>query len=278
MKRLLLGWVGVLLAGAALAAGPGGVRKRVEASMLVTGTIEVAPDGTVRRYTLDRQDRLPPVVTDVIGKNVRRWAFEPVLRDGKPVAAKAKMSLRLVARPLGDGDFEVGIRGAYFGERSSDVKGHLEPPRYPPAAVRARVAGTVYLLLRIDRAGRVDDAVARQVNLAVVASDTVLQRWRRLFAGACVEAARGWTFNPAAPDDERAYRIVRVPVAYHLHRWGADDRDTYGQWEGYVPGPLEPAPWFDARRMLTVGVDALPADGGIYGKPSLVLRTPLDRG
>jgi hypothetical protein len=38
----------LLLSGVALAAGPNEVRKRVQASMLVTGSIIVAPDGSVR--------------------------------------------------------------------------------------------------------------------------------------------------------------------------------------------------------------------------------------
>lgn len=63
MKHRLAGMAGVLFATAALAAGPGGVRGRMEASMLVTGTIAVAPDRSVSGYTLtDRTGSLrsPP--------------------------------------------------------------------------------------------------------------------------------------------------------------------------------------------------------------------------
>lgn len=277
MKRLLLGMLGLLLAGAALADGAGSVRKRVEGSMLVTGTIEVAPDGTVSGYRLDRPEKLPPVVIDLLGKSVPHWTFQPVLLQGRPVPAKARMSLRLGARPQGDGSYEVAIRGAYFGEPSSKIKGEMRAPGYPGAAIDARVAGTVYLLLRIDPAGKVSDAVAEQVNLEVVASDTVLKRWRRLFANVSIEAARRWTFNPVSPEEGAAYRVVRVPVAYRLHALGAAEPDTYGQWQAYIPGPVEPAPWLDAGKLLTGPADALPGDG-VYGQSELLLLTPLDHG
>ena len=277
MKRLLLGLLCLLLAGAALASGPT-VRERVEASMVVTGTIKVAPDGTVAGYTLDRAERIAPTVIEVIRKAVTRWTFEPVLLDGKPVIAKARMSLRLVARPIGEGRFEVGIRSAYFGEADHAMKRDMSTrPRYPEPAIYKRVQGTVYLALRIDRAGKVDDAFAEQVNLRVITSDTRLKRWRELLAESSLAAARHWTFAPAAADDARRYRVVRVPVAYALHEMGSSEPDLYGQWVGYVPGPIEPSPWFDADTMLSGRSDALPEDGGIYGKPSLSLRTPLDR-
>lgn len=54
MRRRLIGLFCALLSGAALAAGPGGVRKRIQASMLLTGTIVVAPDGSVRSYLIDK--------------------------------------------------------------------------------------------------------------------------------------------------------------------------------------------------------------------------------
>jgi len=195
MKRLLLGLSGLLLAGLASASGPS-IRDRVEGSMVVTGTITVAPDGTVGGYTLDRPERITPVAAEVIGKN---------------------------------------------------------------------------------RTGKVSDAVAEQVNLRVIAGDAVLRRWRKLFARSSTAAARQWTFAPAMPDDPEPYRFVRIPIVYGMPSMGTLMPDTYGQWIGYVPGPIEPVPWLDADKMLTRGSDSLAEDGGIYGKPSLSLRTPLDR-
>lgn len=276
MKRLLVGVVGLLLAGAALA-GVRSTRASVEASMLVTGTIGITPQGTVLAYTLDHPEKLPPAVADLIGKNVPRWMFEPVLRDGKPVAAKAKMSLRVVATPVSDGNFKLAVRSAYFGDPAQGLKTHeFIGPRYPMQAIRSRVEGTVYLVLRIDRAGKVTDEAAQQVNLRVIARDKEMEYWRGLFAKASLDAARQWTFTAADPSDHALYRDVRVPVSYQLtESFSTPRKPHYGQWEAYVPGPLEPVPWSDEDRMLTGGADALPGDG-VYGAPSLSLLTPLN--
>ena len=278
MKRWLLGTVGCLLAGTALAGGPRAVREQVEASMVVTGSIGVTPQGTVLAYTIDHPEKLPPLIVDLIGKDLPRWTFQPVLLDGKPVSAKAGMSLRLVARSAGDGKFQIGVRSAWFGDPGQGIKkDRMDPPRYPIQAVRGRVEGTVYLALRVDREGKVADAAAEQVNLRVIAGDNEMKHWRDLFAKATVEAAKAWTFTPAEASDHALYRDVKVPVAYGLSAGPIARRPVYGQWETYVPGPLEPVPWSDADRMLTGGVDALP-DDGVYGAPSLSLLTPLDHG
>lgn len=273
MKRWLLGWSVLLLAGACLASEPS-ARERVEASVLVDGTIGITPAGAVLAYTLDRPERLPPEVVATIAKNAPRWTFHPVLVDGKPVTAKAKMHLRLVASPRPDGSYELSIRSAYFGDKSTSItRATMPPPRYPQQAIRAHLGGSVYLALRIDRDGKVIDAMATQVNLDALASERVLQQWRQVFADASVRAARQWTFSPAAAG-EPLYRTVTTPVHYRIKEFGHGKTDSYGTWESYVPGPVEPAPWFDAGRMLSGGTDALPGDG-IYGPPSLSLLAPL---
>lgn len=276
MKRLLMGWLVLLLAGSAIGGSPA-PSERIEASRLVDGTIGITPTGTVLAYTLDRPERLQPVVKEAIAKSVPQWTFRPVLLDRKPVAAKAPMHLRLVASPRADGAYDIHIASAYFGDQSSSVmqRGEKVAPRYPAPALRARLGGTVYLLLRIDRDGHVAEAIARQVNLGAHASERVLTQWRALFAESPLRAARQWTFSPAATGDP-AYRIVTAPVRYELHELNARPKDAYGQWESYVPGPVEPAPWFDADNLLSAGTDAVPADG-IFSEPSLRLLTPLAR-
>jgi hypothetical protein len=276
MKHWLMGLCVLLLAGTCLA-GERSARERVEASTLVDGTIGITPEGKVLAYTLDRPEQLQPVVKEIVAKSVPQWTFQPVLVDGKPVAAKTKMHLRLVAVPQGDGNYQVSIRSAYFGDQSSSVK-HVQQaaPRYPEQAIRAHIGGTVYVMLRIDRDGKVTDAIATQVNLDAMASGRVLKQWRQVFAEASLRAARQWTFTPAGAG-EPDYRVVATPVSYWLEEAGQRRSDTYGRWETYVPGPIEPAPWFDAHRMLSAGADALPGDG-IYGQPSLSLISRLDRG
>ncbi|MDE3211170.1 MAG: energy transducer TonB [Pseudomonadota bacterium] len=280
MKRVALGVVALWLAGVALAAGPHAVRKRVQASMLVSGSITVAPDGTVKSDVIDHPDKLPAAVVSLIERNVPTWRFAAVVRDGRPVIAKAEMNLRIVARPIGSGNYSIGIEGANFHQRSpGQMRSAMrrEPPSYPRAAIRAGVTGTVYLVLRVDRQGKVADSAVEQVNIGEIASDPELARWRRILGDASLSAARRWTFAPCDPGKEAGapYRIARVPVTFNLHRFG-DPRpgEDYGHWKAYVPGPLEPVPWLD-QRMLSGGVDALP-DGGVYPvAQSLRLTTPL---
>jgi len=281
MKRGLLGVAGVLLAGVALAAGPYAVRKRVQASMLVSGSITVAPDGTVKSDVIEHPEKLPTPVVKLIEHSVPTWRFAPVVRDGQPVMAKAAMSLRIVAKPIGSGNFSISIEGANFNQPSPDQIASAkrrEPPVYPRAAIRAGVSGTVYLVLRVDRQGKVADAAVEQVNIGEVASDPELARWRRVLADASLDAARRWTFLPPGSGKDAAappYRIARVPIYFRLRRFGVPHPDEgYGSWRAYVPGPLQPVPWLD-HRMLSSGVDALP-DGGVYPvAQSLHLTTPL---
>lgn len=54
MKRILLGMLAMALSFSVMAAGPGAVRKTIESSMLLTGTIVVGPEGQVTEYAIDQ--------------------------------------------------------------------------------------------------------------------------------------------------------------------------------------------------------------------------------
>jgi hypothetical protein len=266
MKNWLAGLLCLVLSGAAVASGPGGVRKRVQASMVLTGTIVVAPDGSVRGYVIDHADKIEPQAMALISGTIPTWKFEQVLRGGHAVVAKAKMSLRVVAKPVGDGNYALSINGTHFGQNGpgEDISyKDRAQPIYPAQALRGRVAGTVYLVLRVGRQGQVEDAAAEQVNLAVVASDQALTQWRTILAKSALVAARKWTFNiPVSGEHHNeAYWIARVPVNYSLAIPGQPRVDNYGTWQSYVPGPKELVPWIEDKRLLSGSPDALPGDG-----------------
>ena len=269
MKRLLL----LLLlcgslAGTALADGTRSTTAPVEASMLVTGTIVVAPDGSVSSYAVDHPEKLPPAVVSVIGKNAPRWTFKPVLLDGKPVTAKASMNLRIVATPMQQkGSYTVAIRGASFGQGvpgesiSKDVR---TPPRYPVGAILDRVSGTVYLVVKVGRQGQVEDVAAEQVNLRVLGRPFEMARWRKELAEASVAAGRKWTFHPPVTGEHAndPYWIARIPIAFNIRPMGGPSpRPSYGQWQSYVPGPRALIPWLDEKQLAASAVDAVPAGG-----------------
>ncbi|MEO8998657.1 MAG: energy transducer TonB [Rhodanobacter sp.] len=265
MKRWLIGLLIILMSGAALAAGSAAVRKRVQASMLVTGAIVVASDGSVSSYVIDKPEQLPPMVTGLIAESIPRWKFAPTLLDGRPVAAKAKMSVRFVAKPLDDDKYSIGIGGTQFGQ---DMPGEVitykdrVAPTYPLQAVRFRISGTVYLLLRVGRQGEVQEAMAEQVNLVVVDNDEEMERWRKVLANSALAAARKWTFNLPTSGEHMndEYWVARVPVVYGLIS-GQVRSDDYGKWQPYVPGPEQPVPWIDDPQLLSGTVDALPDEG-----------------
>ncbi|ULU25589.1 hypothetical protein [Dyella terrae] len=147
MKRIYVVWLcGWLLAGAVGvtdAATASQVRKTAEVGMLVTGTVEVNPNGSLHGYALDEPEKLPPVVVEVIGKTVSSWEFK--LSGPITDVLKTKMSLRVVAKPLGDGQFKVAVEGSSFGEpgaRSDQVSSTVparsirRPPSMRVSAVR----------------------------------------------------------------------------------------------------------------------------------------------
>ena len=269
MKRLLLRLLLCgLLTGTALAAVARSTPTPVEASMLVTGTIVVAPDGSVSSYAVDHPEKLPPAVLAVIAKNAPRWTFKPVLLDGKPVLAKARMSMRIVATPMQQkGSYAVGIRGASFGQDAPGgnvSKGIRTPPRYPVGAILDRVAGTVYLVVKVGRQGEVEDVAAEQVNLRVLGRPFEMKRWRKEFAEASVAAARKWTFHPPVTGAHAndPYWVARVPIAFNIRAVGGPSpRPAYGQWQSYVPGPRALIPWLDEKQLAASAADTVPPGG-----------------
>jgi hypothetical protein len=238
MKRIGIAVASAALATAglaAVAAGPGAVRKQVEASMLVSGTIGIDRAGKVTAYSFDDKEKLPSGVVEMLGRRVPTWTFEPVSVDGKPANVSTYMSIRLVAKKLDKDNYTVAIRSASFGHpdgssRAKRVqeaikadkarneeprvckKEGLTPPNYPDAGVRSGVQANVYLLVKAAPDGQVQEVVAEQVNMKVVADERSMERWRNLFANAAVKQARKWCVEPPADDTDAKYgfHVARV--------------------------------------------------------------------
>jgi hypothetical protein len=267
------------------------VRKSVQAAMLVSGTISVASDGSVAQYTLDHPEELPPAVTRLLAQAVPAWRFKPVVMDGKPVIANAPMNLRVVAKSLGDGNYSVSVAGAWFGSHTSDhseaseetitYKSRVQPV-YPSAASESGVSGTVYVLLKVGRDGKVADAAAEQVDLRVIASDSQLAEWRRVLANTALRALKQDTFNPpkVGNDVNRSYWVARIPVDFSLVGPAAPaavQGEVYGQWRPYLPGPVQTPTWASGHA-LPGSADAVPEGGAMLTDTSLNLLTPLGSG
>jgi len=224
-------------------------RQEVEASMLVTGHVDIDLDGTVSGHVFDQPEKLPAHAINLIERAMPALRFEPVLVDGAAALARAKMSVRLVATPTGDGNMQVRIASAHFGEQYSDAdrtstrRSSLRPPRYPMNVAQIGGKGTVYLLVKVGRDGRPQDVVAEQVNLTALGNARQMQMIRNTLSKTAIDnALKHWTFSPPEQGEEvaREYWVVRVPVEFSLN----DDREAaYGQWSAYHPGQQQRPVW-----------------------------------
>ena len=77
---------------AADAATPRVPDRQVELSMLLKGTIDIAPDGGVERYSLEKSKDLTPAAVGILNKQISRWRFEPVVIDGDIVVQDIQMA------------------------------------------------------------------------------------------------------------------------------------------------------------------------------------------
>ena len=245
------------------------VRERVESSMVVRGTVSIEADGSVSALQLDKEESLPVGVVGMVRNAAMKWRFEPILRDGAAVRALAPMSLRVVARKLDADGYEISLRGINFARLDGRDDPHniasidMKPPRYPEQAFRAGVSGTVYLLVKVGRDGKVEDAFAEQVNLTVLSRENEQRRARELLAKSALAAARQWSFRVPSegPEAAQPFWNVRVPVSYALDRGAAEGQDA-GRWVSYVPGPRERAPWRGDAEQIGFSPDAL-VDGSV---------------
>lgn len=283
---LMLG-MGVLFGANVAGAMPASVKKQIESSLLVKGSVDIEPDGSVSAVAIDREEKLPPGVVKFVREAGLHWRFEPVLRDGKAIQARSPMSLRVVAKKLDDGDYQISLHGASFDRydpedptRATGIK--MTPPSYPDRAARSGAGGSVYLIVKVGRDGKVEEAIAEQVNLRILAPEGEMRLLRDMFARNAVAAAKAWTFRVPTEGEEatRSFWNVRVPVTYSLEPQAIEGRDRdYGRWISYIPGPRQQAPWMPEKERAEFSPDTL-ADGGVYMADNRAPRllTPLQGG
>jgi len=220
------------------------VRKQVEATMLLTGSLDIDADGVVSTYTFNQTEALPKAVLEVVDRRIRGWRFEPVVVHGKAVPVRSPMQMRLVAQQDGP-NYQLRISGVtFYGKKGegSFARGKLQPPRYPSEAVYKGVGGTVYLVLRVGRNGAVEDVVAEQVNLRIVGNEREMATYREWLASSAIKTARKWkfVFPTEGEDADAPFMSLRVPVDFIA----PDTRlEAAGKWNAYVPGPRQGVPW-----------------------------------
>lgn len=250
---------------------------QMEASMVLTGEVEVDAQGMVQHYTVDGSEKLTPALRGFVDQNIQRWRFEPFLVDGKPAPMRNRMGLQFVLETQSDGNFKIALRNVSFYPADSKTTDEvasigMKAPIYPAQASKAGMEAEVYLVLRVGRDGRVADVVVEQVNLKSPAAGYEAERWRKVFGASAAARAREWTFKPPSSGSEAGdeFWSVRVPVDYAFH-----GNEKYGVWQPYLPGPRQPVPWLTEQDL---GSPEALAAGGLYpvggSKGALRLSTP----
>lgn len=215
-------------------------REEVEMSMLVRGHVDIDREGRITAHELEQPDKLPGYVVDMVSAAMPTMRFEPVMVDGAPVLARARMTLRLVAQPDGE-QMLLSIRSTHFGDRTAipdeERVRHvaMNPPRYPADVLHLGGSGTVYLLLKVGRDGLVEDVVVEQTNLTALGTAREMERVRASLERASVREAKRWRFAPpvAGEEADAAYWAMRVPVEFSID---APPKPAYGEWMAYHPG------------------------------------------
>lgn len=283
---LALGMGGSLATTDATAQTARAVRATAEASMILTGSIDVAADGSVSALVLDQRASIAPAIAAFVENTIGQWQFEPTRVEGRAVATHAPMRVRLLGTAGAEGSTEIRMTSVDFSEYDETATNvvtakRMTPPRYPEAAFRNNAQGEVMLLVKVERSGAVADVVAERVNMGMVAPERAMQKLRDILAKASISQARTWTFTPPSTGElkDRPFWTVRIPVTFAL----SDSRtqqmpSPYGRWQAYIPGPRQAAPWRDPEDAAPLGSDLLPA-GGVYmvdgTARGLRLLTPL---
>lgn len=263
---LAIGAIGMAALPEAAAQSERTIRTQAEASMVLSGTVDVGPEGQVEGFALDQRDDVPVPIAGFVDEVVNAWRFAPGTEDGRPVRMRTPVTLRIGGKSQPDGATLLTLLAANFDHydpAATDTVTSLtmRPPSYPDSVASIGGRGDVLLLLKIGRDGHVLDVATEQVNMKVVARGAEMQRMRDVLARASMAAARSWSFRaPTTGRDKDANDwTVRVPVSFAFH--GEDVR--YGAWDVYVPGPRQQAPWRADRALADDAGGLLPA-GGVY--------------
>ena len=229
----------------------------LEYATSIAGEIVIDPAGEVRSWSMD--DGLAPRLAQLVQRNVEQWSFEPILVEGKPVTAKTRMRLALLARPRADGSYELRVENVYFGD--AKARGEVVAPRYPRAAVMAGVQARVIVMAKVDEQGNVLDVHVYQTSLSLKRGT---DRWRRLFEQASLDAARTSRYVPSDEiGGQRVGGTLTLPFTFEIAHGNSQKQlaADMKRWRAFVPGPVSPAPWVDASATEALDTDEL-ADGG----------------
>ncbi|QBB71878.1 hypothetical protein ELE36_16780 [Pseudolysobacter antarcticus] len=209
------------------------------------GDVRIGADGQVLDYTL--KNNLAPAISALVDKNVRKWTFDPIVVDGKAVIAKTSVHLYLKAVPAQQDNYSLQITNVIFGEPKMAAKN--QAPKYPPAAVQARLGAKVILWLKLDKSGDVIDVQPYQTSLdGRAATEVEAERWRALFEKSGIAAAKNWHYDlNETLNGKTVGTTVFAPINYVVELPGKPR--PAGEWKAFLPGPLHTGPWSTTNQL-----------------------------
>lgn len=216
-----------------LALGFSSSAAEIVATLTANGEIRIGPDGQVISHKIE--EKIPASVADAISRNVATWTFEPVLEQGRPVIAVARMHLLVEAVEHSADEVALRLGGVWFGEEIIPIDSGA--PVYPDSAVRHRVGAVVTMALRLDEEGQVEEAHAYQTSFPKQVDKRLAARLRPDFERASVRAARKWRFD--ATRSKPGGTTILMPINYTISVQGEDQ----SAWAMLVPGDIVPPPW-----------------------------------
>lgn len=181
------------------------------------GEVVIGPDGRVNSVALT--SGIDGAVRASVEQRVASWRFEPIVELGRPVIAKARVSLQLRAVELEDGGMQVSIADAFFPRSAAEQQQaasmilHRERISYPKSALRERVGGEVILAVELDAQG-VPVRIAPRSGW-LFGPDRAAKRsahWMQVLAEEAARSVRKWRF---AEREVIGSEVVLVPVTFH---------------------------------------------------------------
>lgn len=235
----------------------------IEYEIWLSGSIEIAPDGTASSHALDQNVALSGASLESVRKSMAQWRFDPSARGAQ--VGRVPMRLRLTATRNADGTFAVRIADALFGEmpkeemvsfQGGDTWDKVVQPQYPASLGVRGIGGMVQLVLQVGCDGKPIQVIAAQTKLDRLLSPNRMAFLRERLEASALQAARKWRFSGPSVGGEvdAPYWTIQVPLLFLMED---QPRPEVGKWFAWAPGPQREIPWsWDAAyahglRMLT---------------------------
>lgn len=231
------------------------------------GELAIDAEGRVVEVKLDHQ-RLGANVMESFEQQMMAWRFEPILVDGKPARAYARVNLALfVVRDPGAQGVRIGFKEVTFRDATDEAAAaeaarRMSPPRYPTRQADNDVGARVKLFLQLDDEGRVVRSAAEEVLLlGGGVEDRLVDRHVEAFRKAAMDGAAGWVIP-----DAQGGRVV-VPVVF-------TPPGAQGRWVRTRVTPVQAPAWVAEERAKD-DVDEL-GSGGLRSSERWKLLTPFE--